>query len=264
MSQYNYTKTIDIDRLTLEINQSTITIALDYISALSTSVSIFFKADLSDSEKNILDLIVANHIPTPLPSRDVVVPDVAQDTEKAQIFRPKYGPSGWTFQERCFDFETSSLYLSNFDENKNTLNDCIVRLYNSSNTLLNKYNQDGSPIIDDPSYSATVKTVVDLEPQYDFEIIGGYIMQEQVPTEDVFMNVVMAPYIPYAQGGSRVLIKNKNLFFFSVGEKIFVDGRTSKKLTYNPTYHSNLMRLIIYHPAGYKSEFMSGLEHFKL
>ena len=89
-------------------------------------------------------------------------------------------------------------------------------------------------------------------------------MQEQVPTEKIFMNVVFAPYIPYAQGGSRVLIKNKNLKFFPVGEKIQVDGRTSKKLTYNPTYHINMIRLIIYHPAGYKSELMSGIEHFKL
>lgn len=263
MVLYSFTKQVDVDRLTFEIQQSLITISLDHITTLGTEVDIYFKSELSSDEAVILAQIISNHVPTPLPSKDVVVPDVAQDTEKAQIFRPKYGQSGWTYQERCFDFKTSSLYLSNFDENSNSLNDVKVSLYNSSGSLLNKYNQDGSPILDDPSYVNAIKTIVDFEPIYDYEIIGGYIMQEQVPTADIFVHIIAAPYIPYVAGGSRIMIRNKNLMFFPVGEQIRVDGRTSKRLNYNSTYHTNLLRLIVIHPAGYNSEMMSGVEHFK-
>ena len=69
MTDYNYTMpALAIDRLTQEIGQSTIVTALDHVTALGTSVDIFFKTDLSSSDKASLDSIVAAHSGQPLPS----------------------------------------------------------------------------------------------------------------------------------------------------------------------------------------------------
>jgi hypothetical protein len=69
---YNYDITaipsgkVDIDRLTAEIQDSNITIALDYILINNNSLDIVFKAALSAAEQVILDDIVANHSGEPL------------------------------------------------------------------------------------------------------------------------------------------------------------------------------------------------------
>jgi len=64
---------VDIERLTLEISSSSITIALDHIDSTRIEVSISFKADLSVSEKTTLDTIVANHAGEPLAEESPIV-----------------------------------------------------------------------------------------------------------------------------------------------------------------------------------------------
>lgn len=69
--EYQYTmEAVCIGRLKQEVEQSTITIALenDPISALGTTVTIRFKAPLSDSELSVLDLIIENHTGEDLPA----------------------------------------------------------------------------------------------------------------------------------------------------------------------------------------------------
>jgi len=57
----------DISRITREIQESTITIALDYINATDSEVNFFFKTNLSDDEETALADIVAAHTGEPLP-----------------------------------------------------------------------------------------------------------------------------------------------------------------------------------------------------
>ena len=57
---YNYTKDINVERLTKEINDSDITISLSNITCLGNNVDITFKAELSQSEKTTLDTIIEN------------------------------------------------------------------------------------------------------------------------------------------------------------------------------------------------------------
>jgi len=68
MTTYSYVKQVDIPRLTLEIQQSNITIVLDHITTVGTNVDIVFRADLSVGEKTTLDTIVENHSGLPLPT----------------------------------------------------------------------------------------------------------------------------------------------------------------------------------------------------
>lgn len=73
MTTYTYPLTdfpnnaVAVDRLTLEIRQAAITIALDSISTDPTNATIEFKAALSGSEQVVLDTVVAAHSGLALP-----------------------------------------------------------------------------------------------------------------------------------------------------------------------------------------------------
>lgn len=72
MTTYSYTKTpCAIDRLTQEIQQSPIVTALDHMNLFGSALDILFKADLSDTDKSLLDALVAAHAGQPLPQNTV-------------------------------------------------------------------------------------------------------------------------------------------------------------------------------------------------
>jgi hypothetical protein len=59
---FTYTKyPVSIDILSLEIRNSAIVTALDNINLFGNNLDIFFKSDLSEGDKVILDSVVANH-----------------------------------------------------------------------------------------------------------------------------------------------------------------------------------------------------------
>jgi len=71
-SEYDYTiSPVAVDALTQQIQQSSIITALDYINALGSSVSIFFKAALSTEDKATLDTVIAAHNGVPLVQNQV-------------------------------------------------------------------------------------------------------------------------------------------------------------------------------------------------
>lgn len=67
----NFNKVCDTARLTLEIQGSPITVALDYITQAAGVVSIYFKAILSGAEEIILNDIVTAHVNIPLVENEV-------------------------------------------------------------------------------------------------------------------------------------------------------------------------------------------------
>ena len=68
-----YDKIVNVKRLTLEINSSEISVALDSVVSSGTSCDITFKSALSASEVTILDLMVENHSGVPLPLKTMSV-----------------------------------------------------------------------------------------------------------------------------------------------------------------------------------------------
>jgi len=81
LSQYNYTIStafpngkVAPDRLTNEIDASSITVALDHIDTLADVCSIYFKAALSGAEQTTLNGLVAVHSGQPLPDNPLVIP----------------------------------------------------------------------------------------------------------------------------------------------------------------------------------------------
>lgn len=68
MAQYTFTKShVALDRLTNEIVTSTIVAALDYCTALGSTLEVYFKASLSSSDETTLGNLVIAHSGISLP-----------------------------------------------------------------------------------------------------------------------------------------------------------------------------------------------------
>jgi hypothetical protein len=177
--------------------------------------------------------------------------DIQKDEENAPIQRLKMAPSGWTYHIRGIEYQTStSGSLKNNDHNGNGLGDATLKFYDSQG-------------VETSDMSQCVKTVLDVEPAHDYEIIGGTAKFLGAFTEDMYMDVIAVPDIPANQGGSKIMVRNINARFVGTEGKIEADGRVSKLMTYSATYHTNKLRFIARHPAGYAQKTLVMLEMYK-
>lgn len=181
----------------------------------------------------------------------VVIPEVDQDS--AQVVRLKFSPTGWTFQNDALEFETcvlNSIYHK--DHLGADKGFATIKLFKS----------DGTEITDQlTADTQCVETRVDWEPDYDYEIIGGSLSLSSQPITDYRVWVIGVPDLTEAQGGSKQFISGINMKFKSSSE-LEINGRSAKRLIYNPTYHTNKMRLKILSGAGSKIKGMLGFQYF--
>src|SRR6185436_1975610 len=98
-----------------------------------------------------------------------------------------------------------------------------------------------------------VKTVLDWEPLYNYEIIGGSI---DIPPAIVgstpagwLVCAIGIPHIPAIYGGSVSFVYPCDLALVYTNH-VVSNGRATQYLTYSPTYHTNKMRWIFKHPSG--------------
>ena len=165
----------------------------------------------------------------------------SSDSDGALIVRPKAAKSGWSFCMTAPEFETSVLNsLYHVDSDGNVLNECTLKFYDVNNT----------EITTTEGMTACTKTVLDFEPPYNLEVIGGTLKFANTVNSDFRVFVIAVPDIPYNYGGSRVMVQNVNLRYIDPKGGIISDGRASKFLAYNATYHTNKLRVVIRHPAG--------------
>jgi hypothetical protein len=107
MSNYSFNKLCSPSKLKKEIEESLITIALDYITTSESPVNttVYFKAELSTDEKNTLNDIIQNHIITPI-VEDPLVVNLAgpKDATGAPIIRnsPFSDTGGFRFRGASF------------------------------------------------------------------------------------------------------------------------------------------------------------------
>lgn len=107
-----------------------------------------------------------------------------------------------------------------------------------------------------------VRTVLDWEPDCDYEIIGGEIRALDRPTSNFRVRVVAVPDVPYNSGGSKVMGSGVNLKFYNSREAVHADGRTVKLLSYNAVYHTNKIRFIADHAQGDTTEVLIKMESY--
>jgi hypothetical protein len=176
-----------------------------------------------------------------------------KDLDEALIIRPKAAAKGWSYFLCPMELKTSSFEYFFKDHLGEDESGITVKLFDS----------EGDEITDPLYANQAVKTVLDFEPPYDYEVIGGQVQQHTQPTENIRVWVVGAPDIPKAWGGSKEFIGGLNLKFIAPSDYIEADGRVSKFMKYNAELHTSKLRFIVEHPVGQEHEILLSLELFR-
>ena len=182
----------------------------------------------------------------------VVIPE--RDSDGNPISRGKASKTGWTYHLNGVEFVTSKIgSIVNKDVNGDDLGFTTYKIYDDTDTEITLEANQGN----------AVKTVIDWEPTFDYEIVGGHLKTTNTITDDVYIYVLGVPDLTPAQGGSKEFISCINMKFIKAHDSIDADGRATKFLPYDATYHTNKMRITLNHPVGLQCEFLMIFEIFK-
>jgi len=105
-----------------------------------------------------------------------------------------------------------------------------------------------------------VKTVLDFEPPFDYEIYGGGLEVFNDLQNEFYFSVILVPDIPVGQGGSKVIIINRVVKGSKTEIEIAPLGAT--ELLYNENLHTNKVRISIEHDAGIQQEFQTEVHYY--
>ncbi len=265
MISKTYTKSpCALDSLISQIqHNANITVALDLslTNIFGDQVTITFLADLSDF--SFVDAVVAAHNGVPLVQNQVQATTTTDqtgaplnqyDVDKALVVRQKAAKSGWTYAATAFEFLTSklaSIVALNYDGTS------------KSWITIHLFDVGGVEITDPSLVGNAVRTQVDFEPPYDYELIGGEMRITPQLTSDVRFFIIAVPTIPASYGGSKVMAEGLNLKYLNPGNMFSVDGRVSKLLSYSATNHTNKLRFLFWHNAGVQENLMITVEHYR-
>lgn len=182
------------------------------------------------------------------------------DADGAAIVRNKAATKGWTYTVIPIELETS--------RRSNYLYSKLVDGTDRSGITLKTYNAQDEEVTTDGlaniNWTTICKTVIDFEPTYDYEVIGGYIRTINDISADIRLWIVAVPDISAENGGSKEMVGGLNLNFMKPENVFNVDGRASKYLTYSATYHTNKLRFILKYPAGTNERITINIEHYRL
>lgn len=181
------------------------------------------------------------------------------DTDNALIVRIKAAKRGWSYWSVPIEIVTSTLGASLFAQD--SLGVVIpwitARIYDSEGAEITTAG------LLNANLAQCVKTVVDFEPTFNYEIIGGSLRINSNPSVDCRLWIVAAPDVPANLGGSKEFASGINMKFLSADNSWDVDGRVAKAVTYDPIYHSGKLRMIIKHPPGLQVNLMFVAQLFR-
>ena len=168
----------------------------------------------------------------------------------------KFNEIGWSFHKQGMKITSSTVNgFVNKDDQGNDLGFLTINLYKDlAGTTLCADQADAD--------LNCVKTVVDWEPTFDYEIIGGEVHQKSQPGSEFLLYVTAVPDFP-APTGSKPFICCLDLAYAPLHAGENVDGRRGKRLNYDAVYHTNKVRMILNHAAGLKHTFQLMLEMYK-
>jgi hypothetical protein len=160
-----------------------------------------------------------------------------------------------TFHLRCFTFYTSDpTKLFNRKPDGSSYGDVNVKCYDAG----------GAEITSAP-YSNAVRTVVDFEPTYTYEIIGGNLYLpadlKSGTTDQWFGSAIGVPDVPANMGGSIDYVCGINIE--AADSPVDIDARATSRMVQDNNYHSNKIRLVLHHPTGVSKRFQMALEIYE-
>ena len=171
------------------------------------------------------------------------------------IVTPVYVKEGYFFQLHGIEFTTSTL------DSQSNLNPDGTQTGYVQGTFLDA--DDNALTTQEDIDLSCVKSIIDWEPSYDYEIMGGQIRQTARPTDDLHLFVIGAPDIPVEYGGSSLFVQGVNMRFIGLEGGVKVDARTVSSLVYNPELHTSKIRMMFTHPVAHKHSFCFTLEIYK-
>lgn len=203
-----------------------------------------------------------NNIPKEVVMTDGTMDVMANqfDTDFAQIVRVKAAKRGWSFWAVPIEVTTSTIDGSLFiqDVAGSPIPWINCKIYDGNNAEIT------TPGLLNANLNQCVKTVIDFEPTFDFEIIGGSLRINSNPSQDVRLWIVGAPDIPVNLGGSKEFASGINLKFLGADSPLEIDGRVTKFLQYNPSTHQGKMRIVLKHPAGTQVNMQLTIQLYRL
>lgn len=277
MPDYIYTKNpVALDRLEQEIRSSVIIVALRHITYFAGLVTITMATDLSVGDEAILTGIVDAHTGIPLPSSSIEVSVVSDtsiptDSDGSPISRTKVTRSGWHYEPKYIAFYTAkydSLHnrkSDGFSVNAGTpYTEATIKFYDSTGTELIKSSEETANDFQSRIASSCTCTVVDFQPQYDMDIIGGSMTIKNIPTDPAYLWVNVAPDIPEQYGGSVPFINGGlALDFFSEKRVIEFDGKGVKSFAHDPIFNTNKFRIKVVHSVGIQIGLLASFYYYK-
>ncbi len=182
------------------------------------------------------------------------------DIDGIPLSRLKASKKGWSFWALPIEINTStiggSLYAK--DVSGTDIPGMTCKIYNGSNAEITV------PGLLDVNLGTCVKTVLDFEPAFDYEMIGGAVRINSNPAVDVRLWIIGAPDIPAMYGGSKEFASGVNLKFLAPDSSFEIDGRVTKYVTYNAGTHQGKLRVILKHPAGLNLNLQFILHTYRL
>lgn len=164
------------------------------------------------------------------------------------------------FHLRSMGFQTARAGVRNRDHNRVDIGDATLIFKDEAGAVLTPDTGLG-----DHGLSTCTTTILSWRPNYDMEIIGGWIEIDPTlfgGTAGFYMSSVLAPHIPEAMGGSVLYVSEADL---ELASQSYVDleGRATKLVLNDPVNLSNTIEFRFYHPAGAVKRFQILIESFK-
>lgn len=174
-----------------------------------------------------------------------------RDVDGAMVVRMKAAKKGWSFWALPIEITTATLGGSKFCQDSLGVDipGITCKIYNAQNQEITEAGIAGANLL------TCVKTVLDVEHAFDYELIGGALRINSNPGNDIRMWIVGAPDIPAQFGGSKEFASGINLKFMAPDSSFDIDGRVSKFISYNAATHQGKLRIILKHPAGAQVNF---------
>jgi len=164
-----------------------------------------------------------------------------------------------------FKLRAVSFYTAELTEGFHNVNPVTGADY--GDVTMRLFKADGSEITTEEDEILAVKTILDFEPHYNYEIIGGFLdipsdLKDGV-TDAWYISAVGVPDYPPEYFGQIDFISEVNIEAVT-SARVTSDGRAVSFLPYNygGMPHTNLLRFIIRHPVGVKKRFQLFIEHF--
>jgi hypothetical protein len=181
------------------------------------------------------------------------------DIDGTPLARQKASKKGWSFWAVPIEITTSTLGGSLYckDVSGTDIPGMTCKIYDSNDAEITSGGLAGINL------TQCVKTVLDFEPAFDYEMIGGTLRINSNPGSDIRLWIIGAPDIPAIYGGSKEFASGVNLKFLSADNAFEIDGRVTKYVTYSATTHSGKLRIVLKHPAGTNLNLQAVIHTYK-